>query len=777
MEDLKKMFEPVTANSKAVKRIRELDSVPWAIKYIGRRLNSECKTHFNLKDDQGFKIELPWEGQERHVEHNFYDDSTYIHELVVDVHSEGPAKGRIKSVHAHHWDHWHTTSNWQDHSESYSSEVRSPNEQEIQQYQRLLDQWTEGGSDEQIEALESCLERIALSQNGMVRVNCRCDHTFGRRLIVSFINGCGASHYAEIDVSIDSLKEALDLSHVRIEALFSPQFRKKRGAGLKTKGGQCPGDEGILLQYFLNLFDFSSSPELYPYLEDAKQAWLCDLFEECESYRLFMNQDPAIWWRDVWWRLPQLMSVESRQSENMKRLQSYYRSNNTRKMLTDDPLKELIGKVKVTLGTQRQNTTSLMPDDGRSLLRLLDMFFKPDRDKRLFYLAKDEHYHDVNVSEHAEFYFEVANGVYWAYCLCTLDSHDTFDDGCNVVHHDNVFAVIDINKAEPTVDTSVTEVVVPSCIGGYRVAAILSLNDKWPKSWKSLVIDGNGDKIKIGPGAFKGWTQLESVIFKKEADVASSAFEECCSLREVVFGFGASALASRSFFECNTLSALDVDIRGNSISDVDLIGELSFGGCKDLKSVKIKSASDLTIGNSAFNGCVGLESVDICCCGKASIGPSAFQGCTALKCVELKDCSPNKVKEEQEVSILGAKCFYGCESLKSVLLPSMVKIVEREAFSGTYGRIPRIHHDGDVFWFEGFDALVWCEVHHWNWGRIVRYGDNEEMPLSSLLEKLDIPRAKYIELALKHGDSFKKIIEIILRKRSLQSSDRASYDS
>ena len=88
-----------------------------------------------------------------------------------------------------------------------------------------------------------------------------------------------------------------------------------------------------------------------------------------------------------------------------------------------------------------------------------------------------------------------------------------------------------------------------------------------------------------------------------------------------------------------------------------------------------------------------------------------------------------------------------------------------------------IHHDGDVFWFEGFDAFRMCDVHHWNWDRIVRYDDNEEMPLSSLLEKLDIPRTKYIELALKHYGSFKEIIDIALGKRSPQSSNRASYDS
>lgn len=735
MEDLRKMFEPVTANSEAVKRIRELDSVPWAIKYIGRRLNSECKTHFNLKDDQGFKIELPWEGQERHVEHNYYDDSTYIHELVVDVHAEGPAKGRIKSVHAYHWDHWHTTSNWQDHSESHSSEVRPSNEQEIQQYQRLLDQWTEGGSDEQIEALESCLERIALSQNGMVRVQ------FDHHLTVSFNDGSGASQDENPSVSIDWLKEALDLSHVRIEALFSKLFRKKR-AGLKTDDGRFLGDEGIWLQYFLNLFDFSSSPELYPYLEGAKKEWLFDLFVESENYRNFMNLDSSVWWRDAWWRLQEILSIESRQAENNQLLLSYshflhgIRGKNLIPSgnAFEDPLKEFVGKVRLSSTKEAGNLSAFIPDEG---LDLTD--YSNGERKR------------------PKFYTKVLNGVKWAYCVQDFFSYSD----------DHKYAVIDLNQSDLIEGQCDGEVIVPGHIDRYCVEQIRALGAERPKSWRSLVVDdicgdymSIGPKgwtlrarrgtrpLSIGPGTFKGWTQLEKVVFKKTVGIASSAFEGCCKLSEVSFEDGVTS-----------------------------IGEMAFFGCANLESFAVKCEENaFTIERSAFEKCAGLESVALSYCGKITIMNNAFRGCTALNRVELKDISPNKAKDEQEVSILKAKCFYGCESLKSVLLPAMVKIVEREAFSGKYGHI-RIHHDGDVFWFEGFGALRWCKVYHWNWGRIVRYDDNEEMPLSSLLEKLDIPRAKYIELALKHGDSFKKIIEIILRKRSLQSSDRASYDS
>ena len=136
MNDFHKEMAPVSAD--VVNSINELANPKWAIPFLGRRLSSVCKSQFKEADTKGFSKELPWEGQVKYESHNAYDDSTYVHELVVAVYSEGPAAGRIKSVRAHHWEYWHTSSNWQDHSESHTWEKREPNEKEIEQYKESV---------------------------------------------------------------------------------------------------------------------------------------------------------------------------------------------------------------------------------------------------------------------------------------------------------------------------------------------------------------------------------------------------------------------------------------------------------------------------------------------------------------------------------------------------------------------------------------------------------------------------------------------------------------
>lgn len=164
MNDFHKEMAPVSGD--VVNAIDALAKPQWAIPFLGRRLNSACKAKFKDVETRGFRLELPWEGQVKHESHNAYDDSTYTHELIVDVYSEGPAAGRIKSVQSPHWEYWHTTSNWQDHGESHTYDRREPNEDEIKRYKELLEGWTEGGSYDQIRALSDALAGEVLAEGG-----------------------------------------------------------------------------------------------------------------------------------------------------------------------------------------------------------------------------------------------------------------------------------------------------------------------------------------------------------------------------------------------------------------------------------------------------------------------------------------------------------------------------------------------------------------------------------------------------------------------------------
>lgn len=433
MEDLREMFALAGEDSEAVKKIRRLEAEPWKIKYFGRRLNAVCKERFNIADgSHGFRIELPWEGQEKYVKYaNGYDDSTYEHELVVTVYSDGPAKGRIKWIEAHHWDHWHTTSDWHDHSACSTHDVRPSNEKEIRLYEELLDEWTEGGSREQIVALIETLKRVSVESGGRIKVNLLTRNGElvgdGQRYYGSpcFVDEChfsdeferwiGRQDYLteELDcwseregyrldwptccwleikmdgkvgclgVELGLLERVLDWSHVRIEAMFSPEFRKLHGLVVDSrdkdkkshvriadmpwflKESRDKDEMDLQLQYFLNLFNLNDE-QFYWHLKESESMWIYDVFDSCRQYRDLMGLDSATWGHMAWWGLRETMSLAGREDRNRRILSNLLEISLLKYLSTDasrffkeeqieekdfrivDPLCEFVGSVEVS---------------------------------------------------------------------------------------------------------------------------------------------------------------------------------------------------------------------------------------------------------------------------------------------------------------------------------------------------------------------------------------------------------------------------------------------
>jgi hypothetical protein len=98
------------------------------------------------------------------------------------------------------------------------------------------------------------------------------------------------------------------------------------------------------------------------------------------------------------------------------------------------------------------------------------------------------------------------------------------------------------------------------------------------------------------------------------------------------------------------------------------IGENSFSGCRDLKSVVIPD-SVTRIGKEAFYDCKGLASV-IIPDAVTSIGYRAFGNCRALTSVTIPD----------SVESIGHGAFSSCEGLTSVVMPDSVTSIGENAF-------------------------------------------------------------------------------------------------
>ena len=180
--------------------------------------------------------------------------------------------------------------------------------------------------------------------------------------------------------------------------------------------------------------------------------------------------------------------------------------------------------------------------------------------------------------------------------------------------------------------------------------------------------------------------------------VAESAFSGCDELISVIIPDSVTFIVGDTFFGCDKLSNIDVDINNVSYKSVDgnlyskdgktligyaigktatsftipdsvtSIGDWAFAGCTNLTSVTIGN-NVTSIGSSAFADCTSLTSVTI---GNnvTSIGSFAFADCTSLTSVTIGN----------NVTSVGDCAFYNCDGLTSVTIGNSVTNIGYNAF-------------------------------------------------------------------------------------------------
>ncbi|MCM1131225.1 MAG: leucine-rich repeat domain-containing protein [Roseburia sp.] len=110
--------------------------------------------------------------------------------------------------------------------------------------------------------------------------------------------------------------------------------------------------------------------------------------------------------------------------------------------------------------------------------------------------------------------------------------------------------------------------------------------------------------------------------------------------------------------------------------NIDEIERLAFLDCKKLKNINLDSVK--VIGRNAFENCISLEEIHL---SLADILGGAFIGCKSLSKVELEDVysigsyafantSIIKIEIPKSCSLVGEEAFYGCESLKRIIVYS-----------------------------------------------------------------------------------------------------------
>ena len=178
--------------------------------------------------------------------------------------------------------------------------------------------------------------------------------------------------------------------------------------------------------------------------------------------------------------------------------------------------------------------------------------------------------------------------------------------------------------------------------------------------------------------AFKNCVTLENINLNYVDRIESSAFEGC---KKINIQSLSAALGEYSFFDCESLSSIDL----TSYSNTD-IPRGCFMNCSNLKYIGTMYNDSFYngIGQSAFKNCTSLERVNFGYIedyrDNVSIDTEAFSNCKSLKEIELKgnwqlsgnfifeNCtSLKKVKLNRSIKTLSAGCFLNCTSLEKII--------------------------------------------------------------------------------------------------------------
>lgn len=185
---------------------------------------------------------------------------------------------------------------------------------------------------------------------------------------------------------------------------------------------------------------------------------------------------------------------------------------------------------------------------------------------------------------------------------------------------------------------------------------------------------------------FNGELVTDYIIPDDVQDI-SVAFWDCESLRSVIIPETMASIGSFAFIGCRNLVSVTIP------EGVSEIGYKAFMNCSSLTQISLP-ANLKSIDDEAFSGCTCLTGINIPDT-LTSFGNKVFYGTPWMQerngfiikkgvLLHYDEISVD-VEIPEEVTAIGARAFYMCRDLKTVVFPPTLKSIGEEAFSSCSG--------------------------------------------------------------------------------------------
>ena len=187
---------------------------------------------------------------------------------------------------------------------------------------------------------------------------------------------------------------------------------------------------------------------------------------------------------------------------------------------------------------------------------------------------------------------------------------------------------------------------------------------------------GNGVQ-RIGAYAFKNCTALTTLRFPASLrTIENNAFQGCSALTDVGFSNGLETLGTSAFQDCTGLASLTLP------PSLKTLRATAFEGCAGLARVTLPAGLE-TLDATAFDGCPALVSIDIAPGGGAltRIGGLLCNADTKTVLLAPKYLGLTACTIPEGMENIGAKAFFGYETLTSLSMPDSVVRIGHDAFA------------------------------------------------------------------------------------------------